>query len=396
VHGTPWRQWPAEFRDPSTEAVRRFAREHGLRVGLHEYLQWQADLQLARVEETCGDLGMAVGLYADLAISIGPDGSEAWANQHLYALGAAVGAPPDAFARRGQDWGLPPLDPTRLQEAAYAPFIATLRANMLRAGALRIDHVMGLARLWWVPAGAEPGEGAYVRYPLEDLLGIVALESHRQRCLVIGEDLGTVAEELRRELEASEIFSYRLVLFERHGREFKPPGAYPRRALVAWSTHDLPTFAGWWREEDLRTRAGVGMLGGDALGAESEDRRLARIALVAALRREGLVGEGANPEGPLTDELALAVQAFAARTPAAVMVVQMEDVLNVPSQANLPGTVDEHPNWRRKLPLVLEAWPRDARLRRLTRTLTAIRGPATPSSTTSAQRSSPSRGSDSC
>jgi len=373
-HGVPWRGWPEEHRDPVSEAVRRFGRENAERVGLHEYLQWQADLQLARAQELCRDAGMAIGLYADLAISIGPDGSEAWANQHLYALGASVGAPPDAFARRGQDWGLPPLDPWRLEEAAYAPLIATLRASMLRAGALRIDHVMGLARLWWVPAGAAPDEGAYVRYPLRDLLGIVALESHRARCLVIGEDLGTVAEELRRELDANEVLSYRLVLFERREPDFKPPAEYPRRALVAWSTHDLPTFAGWWRGEDLATRARLRLLDEAGLAAGREERRAGRAALVAALRREGLLAEGVDPEGPLTENIAAAVQAFAARTPAAVMVVQMEDVLGVADQANLPGTTGEHPNWRRKLPLPLEAWPKDPRVRRVARALAGIRG----------------------
>jgi (1->4)-alpha-D-glucan 1-alpha-D-glucosylmutase len=343
-------------------------------VGLHEYLQWQADLQLARAQERCTDLGMAVGLYADLAISIGPDGSEAWANQHLYALGASVGAPPDAFNTRGQDWGLPPYDPWRLHEAAYAPLIATLRSNMLRAGALRIDHVMGLARLWWVPGGCEAHEGAYVRYPLADLLGIVALESHRERCLVIGEDLGTVAEELRRELEAHEILSYRLVLFEREGMEYKAPGAYPRRALVAWSTHDLPTFAGWWNASDLETRARLGLMDTGALERAGSERRGERAALVAALVREGLAVEGTDPEAPASEELVVAVHAYAARSPAAVMVVQMEDVLGLAEQANVPGTVDQHPNWRRKLPLELDAWPRDARLRRMTRALAAIRG----------------------
>ncbi len=378
IHGTTWRRWPAQHHDPAGEPVRRFARENAPRVGLHEYLQWQADLQLGRAQERCRDLGMAVGLYADLAISIGADGSEAWANQHLYALGATVGAPPDHFARRGQDWGLPPLDPWRLRDSAYAPLVATLRANMQHAGALRIDHVMGLARLWWVPAGASPDEGAYVRYPLEDLLGIVALESHRQRCLVIGEDLGTVADELRRELDARGVFSYRLVMFERDGREFKAPGAYPRRALVAWSTHDLPTFAGWWSEHDLATRGSLGLLERDALDGERAQRREARSALLEALRREGLAGEAAGPDAPLTDELALAVQEFAARTPAAVMVVQMEDVLGVADQANVPGTVEQHPNWRRKLPAPLEAWPRDPRLRRTTRALAAIRGKTRP------------------
>jgi len=375
-HGTHWREWPQEHRDPASEAVRRFGRENAQRVAMHEYLQWQADLQLARAQETCRDLGMAIGLYADLAISIGPDGSEAWANQHLYALGASVGAPPDAFARRGQDWGLPPVVPWRLRDAAYAPFIATLRANMLRAGALRVDHVMGLARLWWVPAGGEPSEGAYVRYPIDDLLGIVALESHRERCLVIGEDLGTVADELRRALDANEVLSYRLVLFERHGNDFKAPGDYPRRALVAWSTHDLPTFAGWWRGDDLAARERLGLLDAGTAAKEREERRHARAGLVAALRREGLVGDSPDPGGPLTDEIAVGVQAYAARSPAAVMVVQMEDVLQVAEQANLPGTTDQHPNWRRKLALPVEAWARDPHVRRVTRTLAAIRGKA--------------------
>ncbi|HEX4780640.1 MAG TPA: 4-alpha-glucanotransferase, partial [Usitatibacter sp.] len=196
-HALPWQSWPEEHRDPQGEGVRRFAAEHEGRVGLHEYLQWVADRQLAAAQAACREAGMGIGLYADLAVSIGNDGSEAWANQRLYALGVGVGAPPDEFNIQGQDWGLPPLVPRRLRESAYAPFIATLRANMARAGALRIDHVMGLARLYWVPRGMSPAAGAYVRYPLEDMLGIVALESQRHGCLVIGEDLGTVDDDFR-------------------------------------------------------------------------------------------------------------------------------------------------------------------------------------------------------
>ena len=373
AHGTTWRHWPPEHRDPDGEGTGRFARENAGRVGLHEYMQWQADLQLARAQERCRELGMAVGLYADLAVSIGPDGSEAWANQHLYALGASVGAPPDAFARRGQDWGLPPIDPWRLREAGYAPLIDTLRANMRHAGALRIDHVMGFQRLWWVPAGAAADQGAYVRYPLDDLLGIVALESRRQRCLVIGEDLGTVSDELRRALDPREIFSYRLVLFEREGRAFRPPAAYPRRALVAWSTHDLPTFAGWWRGDDIALHAALGLVGAEAVEGERAERREARAALLEALHREGLAREVVGPEAAFTEELALAVQVLAARTPAAVMVVQMEDALGVAEQANMPGTTGEHPNWRRKLPLPIEAWPGEPRLLRLAHALDASR-----------------------
>ncbi len=375
AHGCEWRDWPAEHRDPASEAVRRFSAERSARVGLYEYLQWQADLQLAEAQARCRELGMPVGLYADLAISIGGDGSEAWANQGLYALGVSVGAPPDEFNTLGQDWGLPPLSPDRLVENAYAPLVATLRANMARAGALRIDHVMGLARLFWVPHGMKAAEGAYVRYPVEDMLGIVALESQRHHCMVIGEDLGTVAGSLRRQLDDAEILSYRLLMFEHDGTAFRAPSAYPRRALVAWSTHDLPTLAGWWQDDDLRTRHALGMMGEEVLAVQKRERRAARAALIEALVREGLAREGRfSADRPLDDDLSFAVQAFLARTPAAVMVVQMEDVLGVVPQANLPGTVDGHPNWKRKLPVALEELSGNARFRRFARELGTVRG----------------------
>ena len=372
--GTAWRQWPAEYQDPNGEAARAFRDEHPEKVGLHEYLQWQADLQLAAAQARCEELGMAVGLYADLAISIGPDGSEAWANQKLYALGVSVGAPPDEFNRQGQDWGLPPLAPQRLRDAAYAPLVATLRANMMRAGALRIDHVMGLARLWWVPAGQKADAGAYVTYPVDDLLGIVALESQRYRCLVIGEDLGTVSDELRHKLADHEVLSYRLLLFEREGQRFKPPGSYPRRALVAWSTHDLPTLAGWWTDEDLRTKAQLGIMDEAMLRQQQDERRGGRRALIDALADEGLVDRGLPSEGPYAEVLGDAVHGFAARTPCAVMVAQMEDVLGIAEQANLPGTVDTHPNWRRRLGLPIESWAQDGRFKRVTQELATQRG----------------------
>ncbi len=359
-HSAAWRDWPEEHRDPDSESVRRFAQEHADRIGLHEYLQWQADLQLAHAQSRAREMGMSVGLYGDLAISIAADGSEAWANQKLYALGVSVGAPPDEFNRNGQDWGLPPLAPERLREHAYAPLIATLRANMARAGALRIDHVMGLARLYWVPHGTSATQGAYVRYPLDDMIGIVALESHRNRCLVIGEDLGTVSDELRHKLAQADVLTYRLLLFERDGRAFKPPAAYPRRALVAWSTHDLPTLQGWLGEEDLRTREALGLAGADEVRRGREERADSRAALQEALGT--------------SEDIALAVHSYLAKTPAAVLVVQMEDVLRVREQANLPGTTDGHANWRRKLPLPVEEWERDAGFKRLAKRLASLRG----------------------
>src|SRR6202163_4370910 len=227
-----WPAWPASFHDPGSPAVERFATEHAERIEYYEYLQWQDDLQLGagRAQVVANRLG--VGLYVDLAVSIDRAGAEAWTHRHVLALSASVGAPSDDFNMRGQNWGLPPLVPGRLRDAAYAPFIDTLRASMRYAEALRIDHVMGLMRLFWIPDGKDADAGAYVRYPFADLLGILALESQRHRCLVIGEDLGTVPEEVRTALAAAGVLSYRLLYFERDADEFKLPSTYPAQALV--------------------------------------------------------------------------------------------------------------------------------------------------------------------
>ena len=202
---------------------------------------------------------MSIGLYRDLAVGVSPEGSEAWANQQLFAAGATVGAPPDSLALKGQDWGLPPLNPGRLRRQAYAEFTQLIRSNMRDCGALRIDHVMGLLRLWWVPQGSDATEGAYVYYPYRHLLGIVALESRRAGCLVVGEDLGTVPDEIRKTLPAAAVYSYRVLMFERHedGR-FKAPHEYPRRALATVSTHDLPPLYSYWDQSDITLRAQLG------------------------------------------------------------------------------------------------------------------------------------------
>jgi (1->4)-alpha-D-glucan 1-alpha-D-glucosylmutase len=367
-----WPVWPEPFRDPDSPEVERFAVESRDRVEFFEYLQWQADLQLEAVARRARELGLGVGLYADLAVSIDRAGAEAWANQRLYAIAASVGAPPDDFNPRGQDWGLPPLVPERMRAAAYAPFIATLRANMRHAGALRIDHVMGLMRLFWVPPGGTPDGGTYVHYPLDDLLGILALESHRNRCLVIGEDLGTVPAELRRTLAAHGVLSYRVLLFERDAAgDFKPPDAYPSAALVTASTHDLPTLAGWWVGHDIALLAGLGLPVGGVPGERETARAQDRSRLLAARsRRAG----PADPGAEMTPALARAVQCFLARSPAQVLVVQLEDVLGAREQVNLPATTGErHPNWRRKLTLALERWPEAPRFVELASALAAER-----------------------
>jgi len=379
-----WPAWPAEYRDPAAGAAARFAEEHAERVEFYAYLQWQADLQLGQVGRRSFELGLGVGLYQDLAVSIDRGGAEAWANQDLYAVTASVGAPPDDFNPAGQNWGLPPLRPERLREAAYAPFIATLRENMRHAGALRIDHVMGLMRLFWIPAGRTPAEGAYVHYPFSELLGVLALESHRNRCLVIGEDLGTVPDEVRAALARLGVLSYRLLFFERAaGGEFKPPADYPADALVAASTHDLPTLAGYWEGRDVLLRQELGLTpSGEQRQAQIVERAQDRARLLLALEREGLLPEGATantvslPE--MTPEFARNLHVYLARAASRVLVVQPEDVFGVRDQANVPGTTDEHPNWRRKLPLALERMGDDEGFAELTRALAALRGETRP------------------
>jgi len=379
-----WPVWPQAYRDPAAPEVARFAESHAERVEFYEYLQWQAELQLEAVGRRSMELGLGIGLYQDLAVSVDRGGAEAWANQDLYAIAASVGAPPDDFNQRGQDWGLPPLVPERLRAAAYAPFIATLRANMRHSGALRIDHVMALARLFWVPQGGEPRDGAYVHYPFEDLVGILALESHRNRCMVIGEDLGTVPDEVRATLNRVGILSYRVLFFERtQSGEFKPPAEYPADALVTAATHDLPTLAAYWEGRDLALRRELGLFPTEeAHRAQVMGRAQDRARLLLALERSGLLPEGASvdpaslPE--MTSALLRQLQTYLARSPARVLVVQLEDVLGAREQVNVPGTTNEYPNWRRKLSLALERWPEDERFTGLARALAALRPLAQP------------------
>ncbi len=345
-----WQKWPAEYHDPAGAAVARFALEHAARVEYFEYLQWQAEIQLSRVAWRCAELGLGIGLYLDLAVSVDRAGSDAWAYQECYALGTSVGAPPDEFNLKGQDWGLPPLRPDRLRASRYELYTCALREAMSHAGALRIDHVMGLMRLYWIPAGAEPGAGAYVHYALEEMMAILALESHRNRCVVIGEDLGTVAEEMRSALARYGVLSYRVLFFERDGAgEFKRPAEFPREALVTVSTHDLPTLAGWWQGADLALRQRLDLFPDQAsyetqVKARAEDR----ARLLRALERAGLLPRDVDAG------LAAAVHAYAAAAPSRIMMMQLEDLLGVVEQVNLPATTDQHPNWRRKLPLDIE------------------------------------------
>jgi (1->4)-alpha-D-glucan 1-alpha-D-glucosylmutase len=377
-----WPVWPEAFRSPHNPAVRQWAADHRDRVEYHLYLHWLAATQLAAAAERARQGGLEVGLYQDLAVGVDRGGAETWMHRDLYAFAASVGAPPDDFNLHGQDWGLPPLIPHRLIDAAYCPFIRMLRANMRTAGALRIDHVMGLMRLYWVPPGQRADQGVYVSYPLHDLMGILALESQRNRCLVIGEDLGTVPDAMRQAMRERGILAYRLFYFEKHWQGdhgFKSPWEIDRDALVAATTHDLPTLAGFWRGSDITWRSQLQLFPSDEQRqAQIVGRAEDRARLLLALEREGLLPAGmtADPAGvpEMTPALALAIQRYLARSPARLLLVQAEDMLGETEQANLPGTVSGHPNWQRKLSLDLEDWAADARLAETARALAAERG----------------------
>ncbi|HEY5900481.1 MAG TPA: malto-oligosyltrehalose synthase [Burkholderiales bacterium] len=349
-YGGGWESWPKEYRDPDSAAVRAFARKNARRVAFHEYVQERARAQLASVQRRAHQLGMPIGLYVDLALGADRGGAEVWADQRAYALDASAGAPPDEFNPRGQDWGLPPYSPRALQASAYRPFIELLDANMPEGGALRMDHVMALSRLFWIPRGADSSEGGYVHYPVDDLIAVLAAQSRKHRCIVIGEDLGTVSADLRQKLNQAGLLSYRPLVFERRpDGEFASPGEYPRDALVCVTTHDLPTWRGYWAAHDLDWRRKLHLSVDEA--KELGDRKSDQQKLARALEREGL------------DRSVRSAHAFIARTPCKIALLQPEDMLEVLEQPNLPGTVDEHPNWRRKLPLALEAWATDARLK---------------------------------
>ena len=289
-----WQEWPEPLRHPDSPEVDAFAREHRDRVDFFAYLQWQADQQLERAHGRACAAGMQLGLYNDIAVGVSPAGATAWANPGVTLSGVSVGAPPDLFNLHGQNWGLAPLSPVGLREGAYALFAATLRHNMRHAGAVRIDHVMGLQRLFWIPEGAAPADGAYVRYPFADLAHIIALESERHRCLVIGEDLGTVPRGFRPAMQRAGLLSCRVLYFERaQDGAFLPPEAYPRQALVSVSTHDLPTLRGFWTSRDLKWRDRFARFPDeDASKNAHAARDRDRILLLQALRRAGLLPAG--------------------------------------------------------------------------------------------------------
>lgn len=356
--GTPdWRRWPAEYRHPGSSAVREFRDGHPGEVAFGMYLQWLAASQLEDARGEAQAAGMSVGLYLDIALGTPPDSAEGWMDEHLYVEDTSIGAPPDELALKGQDWGLAPISPPALTEAGMEPWRRLLAASMRYAGAIRLDHVMSLMRLWWVPAGREATDGLYVAYPMQDLLAVLTLESRRNRCLVIGEDLGTVAPEIRGAMREHGLYSYGVLYFEKEDdRQFRRPPDFPARCLVAVSTHDLPTLAAYWEDTDIEERRRLGLFPDERMADEVAARRAwDRGALLYALQREGLLPQGMATDPAtvpvMTRPLALAIEAYLARSAARLLVVQPEDWLLMYEAVNIPGTGAENPNWRRRLAL---------------------------------------------
>jgi 4-alpha-glucanotransferase len=346
-----WPVWPEDLRRPEAAGIAAFESAHRSRVEYYAWLQWVADEQLREVQRLARDLGMPIGLYGDYAVGVNPSGAETWSDQALYRKGAGVGAPPDALAMKGQDWGIPPQDPTVLQAEHYAPFRHLLGANMRHFGALRLDHVMALFRQWWVPVGVESTQGGYVHYPMDELMSVLALESEQHRCLVVGEDLGTVPPEMSHAMGERAVYSYKVLLFEKHadGR-FREPREYPRRAIATVTTHDLPTLKGYWSGTDIQLRERLALYP----DAEVRDRVQAershdREALLEALARQGLLPPGFGPDSQFDQRIAHAVQVYLARSEAALVVLQAEDLAGMADPVNVPGTSDQYANWQRKM-----------------------------------------------
>lgn len=354
-----WPAWPEKYHSPDAPGVVAFCQKHPQEIEFYLWLQWLAYTQLAACYTRSQQLGMPIGLYRDLAVGVAEGGAETWTERDLYCLKASVGAPPDILGPLGQNWGLPPMAPHRMQARAYQPFIDMLRANMTCCGALRIDHVMSMLRLWWIPFGETADQGAYVRYPVDDLLAILALESQRHKCMVIGEDLGTVPVEIVAKLRDSGVYSYKVLYFE-HDQEnhFRAPQSYTVQAMATVTTHDLPTLRGFWESGDLTLGDELGLYPDtEVLNGLYENREQAKQGLLDGLHQYGCVPKKTGHHAgrlAMSPVLNRGVQRYIAESASALLGLQPEDWLDMSQPVNIPGTSQEYPNWRRKLTATLE------------------------------------------
>ncbi len=344
-YGADWHHWPEELRHPDSPAVAEFAAAHAGAVDFHRWLQWLLDDQLTAAQATAVQAGMPLGIMHDLAVGVDPNGADAWALQDVLALGVSAGAPPDEYNQLGQNWSQPPWRPDQLQKAGYAPFRALVNAVLRHAGGVRIDHIIGLFRLWWIPEGAPPTEGTYVRYDHDALIGIVALEALRAGAVVVGEDLGTVEPWVRDYLAARGLFGTSILWFERDrewGREDRPLPAdrWREACLASVTTHDLPPTAGYLAGEHIRIREDLGLLTRPAEEELAHDLA-EQTAWLDELRRLGLVGDD-----PDTEEIIRGLYGYLGRTPSKLLALALPDAVGDVRAQNQPGTTDEYPNWR--------------------------------------------------
>ncbi|MGC2660014.1 MAG: 4-alpha-glucanotransferase [Bryobacteraceae bacterium] len=354
-----WHDWPVEYHLPDSDACRVFANRHRRTIEFYKYVQFVLDEQLAEAANHAKERGLATGLYHDMALATDRFGSDFWAYRNFYVGGCRVGAPPDDFSPKGQDWAFPPPNAESHWEDGYRLFRESVRKIVRHGGALRIDHVMRLFRLFWIPDGSEAADGIYVRDRAIDLMRILALESVRSENIIIGEDLGTVTDEIREMLSRFGILSYRLFYFEKHrDGSFKGSGEYPRQALVASTTHDLPTIAGFWTFRDIEARRAAGLADEAGWNHQMADRRTERQRMLDKLHQEGLLPSDypRNAEHvPVVDgPLHNAMIGFLAQVPSMILLLNQEDLTKETEQQNLPGSTAQYPNWSRKMKLSLE------------------------------------------
>ncbi|NOH97172.1 4-alpha-glucanotransferase [Vibrio sp. 99-70-13A1] len=377
-----WPVFPEKYRTFDNPATQKFIKDNQEKVQLYMYLQWIADCQIDDAQRLAEEKGMAVGLYRDLAVGVADSGSETWADEGNLVMDASIGAPPDILGPLGQNWGLPPLNPEVLQATGYDAFVKLLQANMKHCGALRIDHVLGLLRLWWIPRGEDATKGAYVYYPVQDMLSILALESHRHQCSVIGEDLGTVPDEIVDILADAGVHSYKVFFFETSEEDggFISPKHYADQSMSALCTHDMPTLRGFWHCDDLKMGEEIGLYP-DAAQLETlfDDRLECKQGILDSVAWHGFLPEGVGRDAsqvPMDAYLAEALQLHVAAGSSTLLSIQLEDWLEMDQPVNIPGTVDEYPNWRRKLSMNLDEIFAHEGVNRVASRLTEVRSKA--------------------
>ncbi|ENM5741664.1 4-alpha-glucanotransferase [Vibrio metoecus] len=377
-----WPVFPEKYRRFDSAAVQKFIDEQKDQVHLYMYLQWIADAQIHEAQSLAEEKGMAVGLYRDLAVGVADSGSETWADQGNLLQDVSIGAPPDVLGPLGQNWGLPPLNPQVLQATAYDAYIKLLRANMKHCGALRIDHVLGLLRLWWIPKGENATKGAYIYYPVKDMLAILALESHRHQCSVIGEDLGTVPDEIVELLRDAGVHSYKVFFFETSKEDggYVSPAHYAEQSMAALCTHDMPTLRGFWHCDDLKMGREIGLYPDEEqLQGLFDDRLKSKQGILDSVAWHGYLPAGVGRDAtqvPMDSYLSEALQLHVAAGSSALLSVQLEDWLEMDKPVNIPGTVNEYPNWRRKLSMNLDEIFAREEVNRIAARLTEVRSKA--------------------